>query len=631
MDTVLSVDLGSGADDFEEEATQYFHEYVPLSATPSVLSRSENDDADTDEVDEDDIRNRVGEYCTDRPTATVSDQSEDTNEEMGYIERTFESGCGCTEKCFLKLASFKDQAYSLILRLREYTKGERDIYILSKLEDQLITKDVGTSGGKRERQRFHYCFQGVEICVSAWRSLFELGRSEFKNLKRQFKENGVSPGVHGLKGKNSNHGHKFCVVEGAVLFIKRYADQFGLPLPAAPRARDDTAPVLLPCSDSKASIHAKYKEAWNSCVPYIQFIKPKIDLCKTCHDLREDIAGTFTEEIKLQLTQRLMNHVEQAKQERDFYKLCTEKARVELQNVERPHGKYLQSCSMPFTEVHYTFDFSQYITIPHSSQQVGALFFLQPKKVQIFGICDENFPVQTNYLIDESETIGENGSKTHGPNAVLSMVHHYLNASSYGEIACHFHADNCVGQNKNKTTLHYLAWRCCTGRHKEIKLHFMIAGHTKCLCDSCFGMLKKKFRRSEVNGIDELETVVENSAKCNTVVRFGGNGNGLQWYGWDVFFNTHFKPLKGIGKFQHFRFTADEPGVVFAKHTLDSPEVRINLFKERVNMDEVLHGFPEVITPAGLSADRKRYLFKEIRPYVKAPFKDLTCPAPDEE
>lgn len=145
-----------------------------------------------------------------------------------------------------------------------------------------------------------------------------------------------------------------------------------------------------------------------------------------------------------------MNHVEQAKQERDFYKLCTEKARVELQNVERPHGKYLQSCSMPFTEVHYTFDFSQYITIPHSSQQVGALFFLQPKNVQIFGICDENFSVLTNYLIDESETIGENGSKTHGPNAVLSMVHHYLNASSYGEIACIFMQITVLDRIKTK-------------------------------------------------------------------------------------------------------------------------------------------------------------------------------------
>ncbi|XP_062614900.1 uncharacterized protein LOC134276644, partial [Saccostrea cucullata] len=565
-----------------------------------------------------------------------------------YIDRIFESGCGCSGDCFGKISSFKEQAYIQILRLREYTKSERDVYILSKLEDQLITTDDNINGGKRQRQRFHYCFQGVEICESTWRSLFEIGRSEFKNLKMQLKENGATPRVHGLVGKKSNHGHPFAVVEAAILFLKRYADQFGLPLPAAPRARDNTPPVLLPCSESKMSIHMKYKEAcletgspymelttfkgaWNSCVPYIQFIKPKTDLCKTCHDLREDISGAFGEEVKLQLTQRLLLHVKEAKRERDFYKLCTENARVELKHFEKPHGKFLQPCSMPFTNVHYTFDFSQYVTVPHSSQQVGALFFLQSRRIQIFGVCDENFPMQTNYLIDENETIGINGSKTHGPNAVLKMVHHYLNANSYGEIACHLHADNCVGQNKNKTTLHYLAWRCCTGRHKEIQLHFMIAGHTKCLCDSCFGMIKKKFRRSEVNGIQELEAVVENSAKCNTAVRYGGQVNGLQWFGWDTFFNAYFKPLKGIGKFHHFRFSAEEPGVVYARNTLEGPEVRVNLLKEKVNIDKVVSGFPEVIAPAGLSVERRNYLFNEIRAYVKAPYKDVTCPAPDEE
>lgn len=60
------------------------------------------------------------------------------------------------------------------------------------------------------------------------------------------------------------------------------------------------------------------------------------------------------------------NHVEQAKQVCDFYKLCTVKARVELQNAERPHGKLLQSCSMTFNKGDYTFNFSQYITIPHT-------------------------------------------------------------------------------------------------------------------------------------------------------------------------------------------------------------------------------------------------------------------------
>ena len=41
--------------------------------------------------------------------------------------------------------------------------------------------------------------------------------------------------------------------------------------------------------------------------------------------------------------------------------------------------------------------------------------------------------------------------------------------------------------------------------------------------------------------------------------------------------------------------------------------------------------FPEVIMPGGLSKDKVRYLFREIRPYVKAPYKDVTCPAPEEE
>ena len=148
------------------------------------------------------------------------------------------------------------------------------------------------------------------------------------------------------------------------------------------------------------------------------------------------------------------------------------------------------------------------------------------------------------------------------------MLHHYFDANSHGEIGCHLHADNCVGQNKNKTTLHYLAWRCLNRFHRKINLHFMIAGHTKCLCDSCFGMLKKKYRRSEVDGIEQLEQVVEQSAKSNTVSRCGE----FQWFSWDAFFNRYFKPVKGIGKFHHFMFTAEEPGILYAKQKRDAPE-----------------------------------------------------------
>nr|XP_022302539.1 uncharacterized protein LOC111110356 [Crassostrea virginica] len=652
------MDTGSVGENVEEEADEFFREYIPKSPAPTPATWAPDDDPDIELdddvgwVDDESIRHRVTEFFVEPSVQSVQSQpiqNDDVDHERVYVNKIFASECGCSRNCFTLVSSYKEHAYELLLRLREFTKSERDIYILSKLEDQLIIHvaaegAVSSKENKRERQRFRYSFQGIEICESAWRSVFEIGRSEFKSLKKQLKENGVTPRVHGLKGKKSNHGHPFCVIEAAVVFIKRYADQFGLPLPAAPRAHDDTPPVLLPCNESKAAVHAKYKEAclessspyvelttfkeaWNSCVPFIQFMKPKTDLCKTCFDLRENIAGAFDEETKLELTQRLIDHIDQAKQEREFYKECTTRAKEELQNAEKPHGRYLPSCSAPYENVHYTFDFSQYVTIPHSSQQVGPLFFLQPRKVQIFGVCDENFPLQTNYLIDENETIGENGSKTHGPNAVLSMLHHYFDAKSHGEIGCHLHADNCVGQNKNKTTLHYLAWRCLNRFHKKINLHFMIAGHTKCLCDSCFGMLKKKYRRSEVDGIEQLEQVVEQSAKSNTVARCGE----LQWFRWDAFFSRYFKPVKGIGKFHHFMFTAEEPGIVYAKQTLDAPEKQIQLFKEGVDVNKMRSEFPEVIMPGGLSKDRVRYLFREIRPYVKAPYKDATCPAPEEE
>lgn len=82
MDKIPCADFRSGIDDFEEEPTQYFQEYIPPSAIPSALSHLENDDADPDTFDEDD--RRVDEYCTNRPTATVSYLNEDTKGWMGY-------------------------------------------------------------------------------------------------------------------------------------------------------------------------------------------------------------------------------------------------------------------------------------------------------------------------------------------------------------------------------------------------------------------------------------------------------------------------------------------------------------------------------------------------------------------
>ncbi|CAC5416059.1 unnamed protein product [Mytilus coruscus] len=200
------------------------------------------------------------------------------------------------------------------------------------------------------------------------------------------------------------------------------------------------------------------------------------------------------------------DRIQSARTERGYYKFCTQRARDELKLAESPIGKYNTPCSTNFENVHYTFDFSQYVNLPHLSQQVGALYFLTPRKVQIFG----------------------------------------------------------------------------------------------------------------VNTVSQLVKFVDNSAKCNRSEVYNENDDDEN-------------SLKGIGKFHHFRLTGDEVGVVFARETLDQPEKRLVLLKESANLPELLTTLPEVIQPAGLTEERRSYLYNEVRPFVQFNFCDEFCPRASEE
>ena len=178
--------------------------------------------------------------------------------------------------------------------------------------------------------------------------------------------------------------------------------------------------------------------------------------------------------------------------------------------------------------------------------------------MQLFGICNEAVRLQTNYLFGEEDTIGPNGTKSHGPNSVVSCLHHFFSEHGLGEKKCCLHTDNCAGQNKNKTMLAYLSWRTIVGLHEDIELSFMVAGHTRCLVDGCFGMVKRKYRRSDCDTISELAQVVNESAKCNQAQLVRNQtmrDMAVKWYSWDTHLGQFFKPLKGILKFHHFEFS----------------------------------------------------------------------------
>lgn len=50
-----------------------------------------------------------------------------------------------------------------------------------------------------------------------------------------------------------------------------------------------------------------------------------------------------------------------------------------------------------------------------------------------------------------------------------------------------------------------------TGRNTDIEFNFLIAGHTKFSCDLCFGYLKKKTRRTDLNCLQDIQDVTINT------------------------------------------------------------------------------------------------------------------------
>ena len=212
------------------------------------------------------------------------------------------------------------------------------------------------------------------------------------------------------------------------------------------------------------------------------------------------------------------------------------------------------------------------------------------------------------------------------------MVHNYFALHGLGEKHLVIHADNCAGQNKNNAVIMYLAWRVACGLHTQITYSFMVAGHTKFSPDGFFGLLKLKLRKSEVDNLNDLVKVVEDSTpggfnKSQTI--FDENGNRIvHFYNWVEFLSKHFKTIPNILKYHHFTLHKNSIGKVEVQKTIDGDKQIINIMKSKDIIN--ITGFPQEIFPAELSAERKWYLYEQVRPHIGDPQKrDEYCSLPN--
>jgi hypothetical protein len=73
--------------------------------------------------------------------------------------------------------------------------------------------------------------------------------------------------------------------------------------------------------------------------------------------------------------------------------------------------------------------------------------------------------------------------------------------------------------------------------------------------------------------------------------------------------------------------TAGDPGIVTVRTGADEEEKTINILKAAAFRFQDTSR-PPAVDAAGLSQQRKQYLFKTVRQYVRPEFQDETCPAP---
>ena len=216
--------------------------------------------------------------------------------------------------------------------------------------------------------------------------------------------------------------------------------------------------------------------------------------------------------------------------------------------------------------------------------------------------------IQINYLIDEASATGK------GANTVVSLLHHFFSTHTFGESSVHLHADNCSGQNKNRHVIAYLMWRVLTGRHKQITLSFLIVGHTKFSPDTCFGLIKRLYRRTYIGCLDDISKVVSNSSVVNKPQLVGAQDGStvVPMYNWGTYFDECTTKVPGIKKYQHFQFSAEHPGKVFVRTSNTADEKEVTILKSHHNL---LETFPSTITPTGLSLERQHYLHEKIREF----------------
>ena len=127
------------------------------------------------------------------------------------------------------------------------------------------------------------------------------------------------------------------------------------------------------------------------------------------------------------------------------------------------------------------------------------------------------------------------------------------------------------------------------GLNQSITLSFLPAGHRKFSPDWCFGLIKQRFRRTEVGCLKDIVNVVEQSATVNSAQLIGHENEDIivPTHDWTGFLGPSYKRVTSIKKFHHFMVSSANPDELLVKEAEDEPLLKLNIIRNSSELPDL--------------------------------------------
>ena len=298
--------------------------------------------------------------------------------------------------------------------------------------------------------------------------------------------------------------------------------------------------------------YSLFTRYWADDYPTLRIATSGSDFCDLCTSLKSDIGSISKFDDRYDLFIKLLKeHRAEAKKEFLNYKLLQHKCQEDTNGNMR----------------HYVFEVAEKVLLTRLFNQPGQLHFVTGLKFDIFGVSSTNQCLNFIYGLPEGHLPNEKTA-----NVVFSMLHLAIEKESGSELCSKhhllLHADNCAGQNKNRFVLWCLCFRVLLYMNNQVDLFFLIAGHTKNVCDGAFVHVKRRLKVRDVHTPQEMMNVIKGS---NDTTKCIPSAN-VDWRDWkDVLRQAFVIPSKfGITKHHVFSFKSSTSGIVCAWNLSDS-------------------------------------------------------------